>query len=339
LLNNLIARVVPVNTENVFSMLLLWPLVLIGGQIVPMTLGRQHANKLCLPVAKPLRIAYYVLFPLAYLASLLGRGIMRLFTRGRSKKNPFVTREELQLLLKESHEAGVLKKEEKEMIEEIFHFGELTARDAMVPLINVVAAPDTATVGDLRALIAGIGRSRLPIYSGRVDNIIGTIHATDLVGIPAEKDIREMVRPPYVVPESASLETVLVELQRNNKYMAVVVDEYGGASGILSLADIVEEIVGDIGDEETAGEAVRWEKRPDALVVDGRMHIDEFNRLFDQHLPIERAVTLGGFITDLVGRIPHTGGLVSFENLTFRVIEATDKRVVKLEIKEAGKAP
>jgi CBS domain containing-hemolysin-like protein len=332
-LNNFISRYAPPHTENLFSLIIYLPLVLILGQIVPMAYGRQYANSLCLALARPLRIAYYALFPLVFSASLLGMGITRIFTRGRSKKNPFVTREEIELLLKESHEAGMLRGEEREMIEEIFYFGEKTARHAMLPLIDIVAAPETATVGEVRKLIAEAGHSRIPIYRGRIDTVIGTIHATDLIGLPAEKSARDVMRPPFIVPESARIEAVLAELQRNNKQMAIVADEYGGISGMLTLEDIVEEIVGEIDDEYDADNGAEWEKSAESIIVDGRMRIDDFNDEFGQHIPEDECETIGGFVINLLGKIPAAGVEVSYEQLTFRVTEATDRRVTRLSVK------
>lgn len=337
-LNNFISHYAPPHTENLFSLIVYWPLVLIVGQIVPMAYGRQYANSLCLAIARPLRVAYYALFPLVLSASLLGMGITRIFTRGRSKKNPFVTREEIELLLKESHEAGMLRGEEREMIEEIFYFGEKTARHAMVPLIDVVAAPETATAGELRRHIAETGHSRIPIYRGRIDAIIGTIHATDLIGLPAGNSARDVMRPPFIAPESARIKAVLAELQRNNKQMAIVADEYGGISGILTIEDIIEEIVGEIDDEYDADNGAAWKKSAESIIVDGRMRIDEFNDEFDQHVPEDACETIGGFVINLLGKIPPPGAEVSYEQLAFRVSEATDRRVTRLNVKGAREA-
>lgn len=332
-LNNFISHYAPRNTENIFSLIFYWPLVLIVGQIVPMAYGRQYANRLCLTFARPLWVAYYALFPLVFSASLLGMGITRIFTRGRTKKNPFVTREELELMLKESHEAGMLHGEEKEMIEEIFYFGEKSARHAMVPLIDVVAAPETATIAELRQLIAEVGHSRIPIYRGRIDTIVGTVHATDLIGLPAGQPVRDVMRSPYVVPESARIEAVLAELQRNNKQLAIVADEYGGISGILTMEDIIEEIVGEIDDEYDTSERAEWEKIGKSVIVDGRMRIDDFNDEFGQHVPEDVCETIGGFVINFLGRIPPPGVEVSYEHLAFRVAEATDRHVVRVEVK------
>ncbi|MDD5557105.1 MAG: hemolysin family protein [bacterium] len=327
-LNNLLSVYAPAGTENLFSLLLYYPLVLIGGQIVPMAVGRQRANTLCLACARWLRVAYRALFPLVFSASRLGDAISRLLTRGKSLKNPFVTREELELMLKESHTAGVLDREEKEMIEEIFHFGETTVREAMVPLINVVAAPDTATAGEVRALIASSRHSRIPVYAGRIDNVIGTVRATDLAGLPADRGIGELLRSPYLVPESASLETVLAGFRRRGRNIAIAVDEYGGVSGIITLMDIAEEIMGEI--EDIAEEAPRT--AAETIILEGSMRIEAFNEEFGQRLPREAAETIGGFVTGLVGAIPQQGAEVSYENLRFRVLEATDRRVTKVEV-------
>ncbi|MCX6356953.1 MAG: hemolysin family protein, partial [Candidatus Aureabacteria bacterium] len=331
-LNNIISHYAPPNTENIFSLLIYWPLVLVIGQIVPMAYGRQHANRLSLAVARPLRLAYRLLFPLAYMASLLGRGITRLFTRGRVKKNPFVTREELELMLKESHEAGALPREEKEMIEEIFHFGETSVRSIMVPLIEVTAAADTATVAQARRIIEESGHSRLPLYRHRVDHIVGTLHATDLIGIPDDSPVAPLMHTPYFVPLSVSIGTILVELQRNHAYMAIVVDEYGGVTGILTLEDIIEEIVGDIDDEYDTETAPPWRKTAEGRLVEGRMRVHDFNEEFAEHLPEEGPRTIAGFMTALLKRVPRVDDEVRFEHMRFKVIEATDRRAVKVEV-------
>lgn len=338
ILNNIISHYVPRGAENLFSVLLDWPIVLIIGQIVPMTMGRQYADTFCFICARPLRVAYLVLFPLAFTASLLGRAVTRLFTRGRSKKNPFVTKEEIELLLKESHEAGVLRKEEKEMIEEIFHFGETTVREAMVPLVDVTAAPESATVGEILRLIAEVGHSRIPIYRERVDRIVGSINATDLAGVPEGKTAGELLRPPCIIPESATLETVLDDLQEMGRHLAVVVDEYGGSSGILTMEDIVEEIVGEIDGEDDTESAAEWRKGADSIVVDGRMHVERFNALFDQRLPRGVAETMAGFVIDLAGKIPAPGSEIGYEHLQFRVIEADDRRVRSIEVRGVREA-
>jgi putative hemolysin len=332
-LNSALSQYAPAGTENIFSLIILWPLVLIGGQITPMASGRQNANKLSLMVARPLSIAYYILFPLVFSASMLARRIFRLITGGRSTKNPFVTREELELLVKEGHESGFLKKEEREIIEEIFDFGETTVREAMVPLIDVVAGPETATVEDVDTLIAKSGHSRIPIYRRRVDDIIGTVSATDLTGVPGTTAVGEVMRSPYIIPESASLEIVLRDLQRNRKHIAIVVDEYGGVSGILTLEDIIEEIVGEIEDEYDMSRPAEWHKRPESIVVEGKMRVEEFNEEFGQRIPSEGAETMAGFVINRLGQIPRTGDELRFGRLHFRVIEATDRRVVSIEIK------
>ncbi len=333
-LNNLLSRYAPPGTENILSLIILWPLVLIVGQIVPMASGRQQANRLSLSVAYPLRIAYYILFPIVFSASLLARGISTILTGKHTRKNPFVSREEIELLVKESHESGFLKQEEREMIEEIFDFGERTVREAMIPLIDVVAAPETASVAELTGLIANSGHSRIPVYRKRIDDIVGTVSATDLTGLPGDSTARGIMRSPYIIPESVSLEVVLKDLQRNRKHIAIVVDEYGGVSGILTLEDIIEEIVGEIEDEYDESRGTEWQKRPESIIIEGKMGIEEFNEEFGRNIPEEGAETMAGFLINRLGKIPKVGDEISFKQLAFRTIEVTDRRVIKIEIKE-----
>ncbi|HOE26944.1 MAG: HlyC/CorC family transporter [Candidatus Aureabacteria bacterium] len=335
ILNNMVSHVVPRNLENLVSIAIYWPFVLIVGQIIPMAYGRQYANTLCILCAAPLRAAYYALFPLVWTASTMGKGISMLFTRGRSKKNPFVTKEEIELLLKESHASGVLRREEKEMIEEIFRFGKTTVREAMVPLIEVTAAPESATVGDLLALLDEDGHSRIPIYRDRIDRITGVINATDLAGVPEEARAGEIARPPHVIPESASIETALADLQAAGRHIAIVVNEYGGAAGVLTMEDIVEEIVGEIDDEYDTEEPAGWRKGADSIVVDARMRVERFNALFQDRMPVGVAETVAGFVTHLFGRVPSPGDEVAYENLRFRVTEADRYRVKTVEVRGA----
>ena len=333
-LNSIISNLnPPPGTENLITIAILLPLVLIGGQIVPMASGRQHANTLSLTTARPLRVAYFILFPLVATASLIARGISRLITGKHEHKNPFVSREELELILKESYETGVLERDEREMIEEIFDFSETSVKEVMVPLIDIIAAPETATVAELIKLIAGSGHTRIPIYHDRIDEVIGTVNATDLAGISCDSFIKDVIRSPYIVPESASIETVLKDLQRNKKHIAIAVDEFGGVSGILTLEDIIEEIVGEIEDEYDTYEGAEWERRPGAIVVDGKMHIDEFNEEFGQKIAAKDAETIAGFVTERLGKLPVVGDNLTCDQLSFRVTDATDRRVISVEIK------
>lgn len=333
ILNSLLAAHAPRNTENIFSVLIYLPFVLVVGQIVPMSIGRQYANTISLLCAWPLTIAFYILYPLVFVASLLGRGITRIFTRGRSKKNPFVTKEEIESLLKESHEAGMLRREEKDMIAEIFHFGETSVREAMVPLIDVTAAPETATVGELLRLFAETGHSRIPIFRERIDRIVGTVTATDLSGVDRERTAAELMSPPRIVPESASLERALADLRNAGRHMAIAVDEYGGVAGILTIEDIAEEIVGEIDDEYDTDASAEWRGGADSIVVDGRMRVERFNALFEQRLPLGVAETIAGFVLDAMDGIPAPSDEVSYEHLTFRIIEADDRRVQSIEVR------
>lgn len=251
---------------------------------------------------------------------------------GGKETRPLLSREDLHLLLKEGHRNGVLTTEEKKMITRVINLGDSRVEEVMVPLIDVVAAPDSARVEDVIRLIHDSGHTRIPIYRERVDKIIGTVQATDLILAAAERDIREYIRPPYIVPEGKSLEELLDELRENDVNIAIVVDEYGGVSGIATLENILEEIVGEIRDEYDVEETAEYRFKKDALEVAGRMRVNEINELLGLELPDDQGETVAGLIVSHLGRIPAPGEKIAYAGHQFTVIQSTDRLLLRLAI-------
>ena len=273
-------------------------------------------------------LAPFVAFSQAVVSLLL-----RLAGGGQADVRQFVSREELKNLLQmEPGEANVTT-QEAEMIDNIFDLGETTVREVMVPLVDVVMLPETASPMDAVAVIQQRGFSRLPIFSQRETNVIGVVTAMDLLrrGDTATT-VLELIRPPRFVPESKRIDDLLREMQKDRVHLAVVVDEYGGATGIVTLEDVVEEIVGDIEDEHDRTPA-SVERLPDGSYwVAARTNIDELNEALDWMLPKRDYETIAGLVLSTLGRIPRTGEEFQVPGYTITVLEADSRRVMAVKI-------
>ncbi len=340
LTNELVYRHMRVS-ENVVSTiaaLIIFPLIIIFGEIVPMSVSRIHSSKLVRIIVTPLRAMYWILLPIVSFASFISKEITRLIGGIKKHKNPFVTREELRLLLREGAHPGLLDKEGRRMIHEIFDLQNTFAKDIMTPLIDVKAAYVDSSVDEVIKIMRDSGHSRIPIYETRIDDIVGIVTAFDLIDF-TKKDlsIGQILKQPYIVPEMKPIDDILLEFQLTNKNFAVVVDEYGGVSGILTLEDIIEEIVGEIRDEYDSDIEESLKIIADTVIVEGKLRIEEFNEQFDQKIPEEKAETIGGFITALIGRIPITGERIKYKGLGFEILEASDRKISKIVIKPLTK--
>ena len=231
--------------------LIMLPLVLIFGQILPMTFARKNSTPFSLAVAYPIKAAYFILFPLVFIASGVANLFSKLFGGERTKRSHFVTRDELKLLIKEGIRKGAMDNIVVGMAYEIFDFGEMDTKDIMLPLKNVVSASKDATADELMRIIVDTGYSQIPVYSEWPDNIIGVVKATDLLTQDYTKKALDVMRPCYLIRENELLESALKNMQQNRLNFAIVADSTGRLTGIVTLEDIIEEIVGEIEDEYT----------------------------------------------------------------------------------------
>jgi len=256
----------------------LTPVMLVFGEIIPKAVAREWATSLILKLYRPLVWASALLAPFVAFSQAVVSLLLRLAGGSQPDVRQFVSREELKNLLQmEPGEANVTT-QEAEMIDNIFDLGETTVREVMVPLVDVAMLPETASPTDAVALIQQRGFSRLPVFSDRETNVVGVVTAMDLLRRGAgATTLRELMRPPRFVPESQRIDDLLREMQKDRVHLAIVVDEYGGATGIVTLEDVVEEIVGDIEDEHDRTPA-SVERLPDGSYwVAARTNIDELN--------------------------------------------------------------
>jgi CBS domain containing-hemolysin-like protein len=313
--------------------LVLTPVMLVFGEIIPKAVARAWATSLILRLYRPLIWTSVVLMPFVAVANLVVGLTLRLYGLRQADTRAFVSREELKALLQMEPGEAEVTTQEAELIDNIFDLGDTTVREVMVPLVEVAMLPDSASPQDAIALIQERGFSRLPIYRQRETNIVGIVAAMDLLSRGAEAaTLDELKRPPYYVPETKRIDDLLREMQRSRAHMAVVVDEYGGSTGVVTLEDILEQIVGEIHDEHERAPASA-ERLPDGSYrVAARTNIDELNEAFDWTLPKQDYETVAGLVLATLGRVPRAGEMFQIPGYTLTVLEADTRRVTAVKI-------
>jgi magnesium and cobalt exporter, CNNM family len=317
----------------------LTPLMLIFVEIIPKAITREWATPLILWLYRPLTWAAVVLMPFVVFANLVVGALLRLVGAREPDSRHFVSREELKALLAlEPGEADVTT-QEAELIGKIFDLGDTTVREVMVPLVEVAMLPEDASPEDAIGIIQQRGFSRIPVYRERESNVVGLVNAMDLLSRGAEvARVAELARQPYFVPETKRIDDLLREMQRHRIHLAVVVDEYGGSTGIVTLEDILEEIVGEIQDEHDRTPA-SVERLPDgSYLVAARTNIDELNEALDWSLPKQDYETVAGLVLATLGRIPRAGEEFQIPAYTITVMESDARRVAAVKIAPSAPA-
>lgn len=324
-------------TAVVLVTLLISYLSLTIGEISPKSLALQHAEKIALWSAGTIMLLSYITAPFVKIITASSNLIVRPFGGRASFSQPMLTEEELKMLVEASEEEGVLEEEEKEMIHSIFEFTDTVVRKVMTPRTDMKTVEVNASIDELLDVIIKEGHSRVPIYEETIDNIVGIVHAKDLLRALHESGgkvtIRELMRPPYIVPENKKVDELLAEFKKSKTQMAIVVDEYGGTAGIVTIEDILEEIVGDIMDEYDVEEPATTQIIDEnTSIVDARTPISEINEQLGLQLPEEEFDTIGGFVFGLFGTQPKEGQKVEYNSLDF-IVEKTDgRRIQKVRI-------
>ena len=309
---------------------------LVIGEITPKSLALQHSERIALWTAGTLTLISYILSPLVKLITWSSNLLMRPFGGSATFTPPILSEEEIKMLVEAGEEEGVIEEEERDMIHSIFEFTDTVVRKVMVPRIDIKAVEVNEMVNDLMDVIMKEGHSRVPVYDDTIDNIVGIVHAKDLLRAIHENGkevtIRELMHPPFVIPENKMVDELLAEFKKSKVQMAIVVDEYGGTAGLVTVEDLLEEIVGDIMDEYDVEEPMLEMVDENTAIVDARMPIDEINELLDVKLPEEEFDTIGGLVFGLLGKEPQLGDCAEFENVDF-VVEKTDgRRIQKVKV-------
>jgi CBS domain containing-hemolysin-like protein len=325
---------------SLWATVILTPLMLVFGEIVPKALTQPRATEVALRTFDALRGSAWLLAPVVGAANLLVRAILGGLGHGE-RRDPFVSRTDLRLLFeREPDGATDVLEEEREMIEGIFDLVETSVREVMVPLVDVVAVPEDASTDEVIAKIQQSGHSRLLVYRERIDNVVGVVAVLDILGRGATGEtIRTLMRPAHYVPATKRVSDLLPEMQRRRIQLAVVVDEYGASQGIVTVVDIIEEIVGVIPDdrERTPSQLARL---PDgSYLVDGRLWIEELNETLEWDLPTKKDYeTVAGLILAFLGRIPRPGEQVTVGAYELTVVDADERRILKVKVQAHNRA-
>ena len=314
---------------------------IVFGELVPKTLALAHPERFALALARPVDFMGRALRPIVWVLERVTQGVNRLLGVGDTDQNQIST-EELKLLVERGGEQGILEAEEEQMINAVIELGDRRVHEVMIPRIAIVALPATATLPDAIDRIIEQGHSRVPVYEESVDEVVGILYAKDLLpflkdGTEERPSVRALLRTPVFVPESMSIDDLLHELQRRKVHIAIVLDEYGGTAGLVTIEDLLEEIVGEIQDEYDVHEEPMVVRLSDHEArVDGRAAVDDLAELFDTQLGLEdddEYDTVGGLIYHRIGGVPSPGDEIDVDGLHLTVESTDGRRVGKVLVR------
>ena len=306
-------------------------LVLIFGEITPKTLATVHAEKMALSYAKIIHILMFILTPVIFIVNKLAQGVLTLMRIDASAKGNTITEHELRTLVNVGHEEGVIESEERQMIYNVFDFGDSQAEDVMIPRIDVTFADVNSSYEDLVALFRNEKHSRFPVFEDTTDNIIGIVNVKDLL-LTGKEDfsVRKILREAYFTYEYKKTSELLMEMKENSVTFAVVLDEYGATSGIVTLEDLIEEIVGDIHDEYDSEEEELREIIPDReYIALGSARLDDLDEILHLNIASDDYDSIGGYIIEQLDRFPTAGESVTTDGGIRLVVDKAERNRIE----------
>lgn len=313
--------------------------ILVFGEIVPKSLAVANAEAISKRVAKPIEIISTGLFPLIKFFKVIISVLYYFLGKKSVKEKKEITEEDLITLIDAGKDEGVIEEEEKEMIRNIFEFGDTMVKEVMIPRVDMACIPSDTKLGSILKLIKKMGHSRIPVYEETIDNIIGILYAKDLLRIyqqwytSKEKfDLKGIIRKAYFVPENKKIDELLDIFQKDRIQVAIAIDEYGGTAGLITMEDVVEEVVGEIIDEYDK-EIKLFEMTGDNIVIaDAIISIDKINEILNIEIPENDFETLGGFIFDLLGRVPKKDEKIKYQNFQIIIEQVVKNRIRRVKI-------
>jgi putative hemolysin len=315
------------------------------GELIPKGLALGNPDRIALTVSGPITLFAKIVSPLVAVLVALTRLISKPFGIDPTR-TPELSAAEIRLIVEQGSQQGVLEAEEEQMISAVMSLSDSKLHEVMVPRIDIAAIDQEASFDDAVTLVLTEGHSRTPLYKESVDHIVGILYAKDLLRIIAaggpRPRLRDIMRPALFVPESQAVDDLLNELQRRRVHMAIVLDEYGGTAGLVTIEDLLEEIVGEIQDEFDEEEPMKVIVREGEAILDGRADIDEMGELIDPALELEddeEYDTVGGFVYHRIGRVPVVGDTVAVDPFKITVIKVIGRRVGKVRVTWDAGAP
>ncbi len=317
--------------HTTMSTIVMTVVVLIIGEITPKYLASVYPEKFCFICYPLMQLFYWILIPVRFVFDGFKWLLTKIF---RLKKDDSITDEELMSLVDEAEEDGTLKEDESELVRSALEFDDQKVEDILVPRVNVIAANIHSSMDEICEVFRKNGYSRIPIYEETIDHIVGLIHERDffLAYLKGEKSVKSILQEVVFTTEYTRISTLLKQLQKEKVHMAVVSDEYGGVVGIVTLEDVLEELVGDIWDEHDEEEVLYGSISETENWVDGRMNLEEFFALYDMEQDDEdfEAITVGGWVTEQCGGIPPVGETFRYKKLEIKVVKTTRQKVIKI---------
>jgi len=313
--------------------------ILVFGEIVPKSLAVANAEAISKRVARPIEIISTGLFPLIKIFKAIISAMYYLSGKKSVKEKKEITEEDLITLIDAGKDEGVIEEEENEMIRNIFEFGDTMVKEVMIPRVDMACISSDTSLGSILKLIKKMGHSRIPVYEETVDNIIGILYAKDLLGIyqqwytSKEKfNLKGITRETYFVPENKKIDELLDIFQKDRIQIAIAIDEYGGTAGLITMEDVVEEVVGEIIDEYDKEIKLFEIAEDNAVIADAIISIDEINEILNIEIPENGFETLGGFIFDLLGRVPKKGEKIKYQNFQMIIEQVVKNRIRRVKI-------
>lgn len=315
---------------------------LLFGELIPKEIARSYAEPIALWSVYPFNAVSYLATPIAHLVTLIGRMVTGQWN-GEEASFSSITEEDLRTYVDAGEEEGVLKEAEKEMIYSIFDLDDTVAREVMVPRIDVVAVEGQTPVMEALDVILAAGHSRVPVFDDNIDNVVGILYAKDLLthwrNGGTTRSVGELARDVYFVPETKPVSDLLRELQSRKVHIAIVVDEYGGTAGLVTIEDVLEEIVGEIQDEYDPEEFFMQQISENEYIFSARMDLDDINDIMSVELPTDEADTLGGLVYNLLGRVPEVGDSVGVADLYLTVLDVEGRRIGRVKVQHLQESP
>ncbi|WP_308652260.1 hemolysin family protein [uncultured Anaerococcus sp.] len=319
----------------IISTIVLTLTILIFGEVTPKNIASSSSEKVALKVAKPIKFFDFILKPMSFFLQAITNFLTRLLIGENAKKGDLVTEEDLKTIVDVSEEQGVINDQESEIINNVFEFGDSDVEDIMTARTNMEAIAVDMEDRELKDFLKNCKHSRIPVYGKSIDNIIGILHMKDIVAFIAEDkalNIEEMIRPAFYVYDNMHIFDLFKSMRGENVSLAIVIDEYGGTSGIVTIEDIVEELVGEIEDEyDTHLESILKINDKEYL-VNPSIHINDFNDYFDTDLVQIKNDSIGGFLIDNLGRIPKLGDAIEADGIKITVVQINRYKLEMLKV-------
>jgi putative hemolysin len=324
---------------ELLTILVMTPLLLIFSEVFPKTYANQNSERVSFFILRPIILLLWLLAPVIWLITSVTRLLTRVLQRHAAR--PFISEDEIRTMINVGEQSGVVAEEQRRMLHGVFELSQSRVRDLMVPRTEVVGLEVSMPFAEMLKLVQEARHSRFPVYDESLDNVIGIVHSKDILSFvhrPELFDVRTVARAPYFAPESKRVESLLQSFRKRHVHLAIVVDEYGGVEGIVTLEDIIEEVFGNIEDEYDLEESLIRELAPDRFLIDGSMPLKTINRRFALAFSEEHATTLAGLVLQTLGTIPAAGERCQVAGTKLIVKKVSGQRIDEIEMRLARSA-